>query len=93
MKRILSTLLILAMLMPMSVFAANDHLQFTIPAEYFYGKVKPDYIFKVNAPRIDKGEPIHLYMAGEVDVYYCTGPVEIQFYNEKPEHQMKVILL
>ena len=84
MKRILSTLLILAMLMPMSVFAANDHLQFTIPAEYFYGNVIPDYVFKVNAPRIDKGEPIHLYMAGEVDVYYCTGPVEIQFNDETP---------
>lgn len=84
MKRILSTLLILAMLMPMSVFAANDHLEFTIPAEYFYGNVIPDYVFKVDAPRIDKGEPIHLYMAGEVDVYYCTGPVEIQFNDETP---------
>ncbi|MBQ7086504.1 MAG: S-layer homology domain-containing protein, partial [Clostridia bacterium] len=84
MKRILSTLLILAMLMPMSAFAANDHLQFTIPAEYFYGNVIPDYVFKVNAPRIDKGEPIHLYLAGEVDVYYCTGPVEIQFNDETP---------
>ncbi len=85
MKRILSMLLILAMLMPLSALAANDHLEFTIPAEYFYGNAIPDYIFKVNAPQIDKGDPIHLYMAGEVDIYYCTGPVEIQFYNENPD--------